>query len=76
MSKLPSISSSTLIKFFEKQGFKIDHQSGSHVVMYDEKTTKRAVIPHPRKDLPRGTVISIIKEAGFTRQDLVNFLYK
>ncbi len=74
MSKLPSISSGILVKFFQANGFIIDHQTGSYLVMYQPYLKKRAVIPHPRKDLPIGTVLAILKEAGFSKKDLLEFL--
>ena len=74
MSKLPSISSRVLIKFFISKGFGIDHQSGSHVIMYNRTLKKRAVIPHPKKDLPIGTILAILREAGFHRKDLLDFI--
>ena len=73
MPKLPSTSPKALIRFLKKQGFLIDHQTGSHLVLYRFTDKKRAVIPIHSKDLPKGTLLAILKEAGFTREDFMSF---
>jgi predicted RNA binding protein YcfA (HicA-like mRNA interferase family) len=74
MAKLPSITPKILIKILESSDFKIDHSTGSHYIFYNSKTKRRAVVPFHAKDLPKGTIISILKEAGITKQELENFL--
>ncbi|MFP4807642.1 type II toxin-antitoxin system HicA family toxin, partial [Pasteurella multocida] len=37
---------------------------GSHHIWYSPKTGKTFPVPHPKKDLPIGTVRSIKKSAG------------
>lgn len=69
MPKLPSYKPRRLIKKFQKLGYVIDRQSGSHVIMYHVSSGKRSTIPMHTKDLPKGTLLSIIKEAGLTRDD-------
>ncbi len=61
MPKLPAIKSKELIKILEKLGFELDHSTGSHFIFYNPQTKKRAVIPYHLKDLPKGTLISILK---------------
>lgn len=74
MPKLPSITSKKLVKILKDLGFKLDHSTGSHFIFYDSKTKKRAVVPHHLKDLPRGTLMSILKEVGINRKDFENLL--
>lgn len=69
MSRFPSLTPKKLISFLKKQGFVEDHISGSHVVFYHPIGKKRAVVPFHRKDLPKGTLFSILKEAGFSKKD-------
>jgi predicted RNA binding protein YcfA (HicA-like mRNA interferase family) len=38
--------------------------------MYHPKTRRRAVIPHHLKDIPRGTLNSLLKEAGIPREEI------
>jgi predicted RNA binding protein YcfA (HicA-like mRNA interferase family) len=75
MSNFPSLTSKKLLSFYIKQGFIIDHQSGSHIILYKESDKKRAVIPFHTRDLPRGTIFAILKETGFSKKDFFN-LYK
>lgn len=69
MSKLPVITSKKLVKILKELGFKLDHTTGSHFIFYNPISKKRAVVPHHAKDLPKGTLMSILKEAGITRKE-------
>ena len=71
MPKLPSIKPKSVIAKFKKLGFTTDHQTGSHVVMYNTITKKRAVIPFHPKDLPRGTLSHILKEANIPVEEFL-----
>lgn len=64
MSKLPVLSPKKLIKIFLKEGFIIDHITGSHYVMFNSITNKITTIPYHTKDLPKGTIHTIIKSSG------------
>ena len=74
MFKLPIISSKKLIQILKALGFQLDHTTGSHFIFYNPKTKKRAVIPYHTKDLPRGTIMSILREAGINRKELGDLL--
>jgi len=63
MSKIPSLTSKKLLKILQEAGFEIDHTTGSHYILYHYQTNKRIVIPFHRRDLPKGTVYSILKAA-------------
>ncbi len=60
---MPDFSSSELIKKVEKEGFELHRIKGSHHI-FKHSSGKRVVIPHPKKDLPKGTFYSILKQAG------------
>jgi len=74
MSKLAVISPKKLIKILKSLGFKIDHSTGSHFIFYNPETKKRTVVPCHTKDLPRGTIMSILKEAGISKKEFENLL--
>ena len=74
MSKLPAVKPRDLIKFLEQNGFVLDHVSGSHWVYYHSGSKRRAVVPRHNRDVPRGTLFSLLREAGFSRDDLSDFL--
>ncbi|OGG87565.1 hypothetical protein A3B87_02380 [Candidatus Kuenenbacteria bacterium RIFCSPHIGHO2_02_FULL_39_13] len=71
MPKLPVIKPRELIRRLVKFGFVIDHQTGSHVVMYSAANHKRAVIPIHTKELPAGTLLAILREGGISKSDIL-----
>lgn len=71
MPNLPSFKPRELIRKFEKAGYIIDRQKGSHVILYDPKEGKRLTIPMHIREMPKGTLLSIIKQAGLTREEFL-----
>ncbi len=74
MSKLPAVKPRDLVKFLEQNGFVLDHVSGSHFIYYHSASKRRAVVPRHNRDIPKGTLFSLLREAGFTRDELLDFL--
>lgn len=74
MSKLPTLTPKKLIKILQKLGFQLDHKTGSHFIFYDSKTKRRAVLPFHAKDLPKGTLLSILRQAGVAKEELKKLL--
>jgi len=74
MPKLPSFTSKKILKILERAGFKIDHITGSHYILFNSSTGKRVTLPFHAKDLPKGTIHSILKSAGITKKDLEKYL--
>lgn len=56
-------SSKEIINRLEKAGFELHRIKGSHHI-FKHNNGKRAIVPHPTKDLPKGTFNSILKQAG------------
>lgn len=71
MPKLPALTSKQIIKKFGKLGFVKDHQTGSHLILYNAETKRRAVIPYHTKDLPKGTLSAILRESQISREELL-----
>jgi len=71
--KLPSIRPRELISKLREAGFVFDrHAKGSHEIWYNPITHKRTVVPnHPGKDISKGTLRAIIKEAGLTLEEFL-----
>lgn len=42
--------------------------------IYHSASKRRAVVPKHNRDLPKGTLLSLLREAGFTRNELSEFL--
>ena len=71
--RLPSFTPKRLISVFRHAGFIIDYQSGSHVVLR-HPDGRRTVIAMHSKDLKRGTLFGIIKQAGYTVEEFLELL--
>ena len=72
--KLPVVSGSEAVKAFLKVGFEFDMQHGSHIIL------RRADPPHRRlsvpnhKELAKGTLRTLIREAGLTVEEFVSLV--
>jgi predicted RNA binding protein YcfA (HicA-like mRNA interferase family) len=74
MPKLPSISSQKLAKALEKAGFLLERTTGSHCIYVHPETHKKAIVPIHSKNVPKGTLSKLIKEAGLDKEDLIDLL--
>lgn len=70
--KLPTISGKEMVKILcNNFDFNVLDQTGSHVILFGERNgiKRKPVVPqHPA--LAKGTLLSILKQAGLTREDL------
>ncbi|PYU53375.1 MAG: hypothetical protein DMG48_03850 [Acidobacteria bacterium] len=73
MPKLPAVRPREVIRFLEHHGFVLDHASGSHFVYYHPNTKRRAVVPQHNRDFPKGTLLSLLREAGSQGMTSSNF---
>ena len=69
-NKTPGYTPKEIIKLLEKKGFIFDRASGSHQVFMLPDGSKRVIVPLHKKDLPKGTVHSILKQAGIDKNEL------
>lgn len=53
----------------KKLGFAQDRQTGSHKVLYEPESKRRAVIPFHLKEIPKGTMSSILREAKISKEE-------
>ena len=54
-----------LIRKLEAEGWFVVTQRGSHVQLKHPQKPGRVTVPHPKRDLPTGTVRSIYRQAGW-----------
>ena len=74
MPKLPIISGQDIVKALGKVGYVIDHQTGSHVILrHKDPPHRRLTVPNHR-EMSRGTLRAIIRQAGLTREDFISLL--
>lgn len=72
--KLPVIKPREVIKALKKKGFEEDRQSGSHLILRDPVTRKIVVVPIHPKDIKKGTLKSIIRQAHLTLEQFLELL--
>ncbi|MBW2172841.1 MAG: type II toxin-antitoxin system HicA family toxin [Deltaproteobacteria bacterium] len=71
MPKLPVISGRKMVHVLRKLGYEEKRQRGSHLIMIKEG--KLIVVPN-HKELRRGTLRSIMREANLTVGELIALL--
>ena len=64
MPRLLGLTPKKVIKILLHEGFIIDHITGSHYVLFNKENGKRITVAYHAKDLPKGTLYSIIKSSG------------
>ena len=74
MPKLPVLTAKDVIRILERRGFILDRVKGSHHIYLYPDNGQRAVVPFHRRDLPQGTLLSILKQAGVNRDELEELL--
>jgi len=63
-------SSKQIIKALERKGFVYISQKGSHIKFHKESFT--VIVPAGRKEIPFGTLKSILRQARLVEEDLKN----
>jgi len=53
-----------IVARLRRDGFELVSVSGSHHKFVHPVTRRQVIVPHPKRDLPRGTVSGIYKQAG------------
>lgn len=73
MSKLPRLSGRDCVKALEKVGFEVKRQEGSHIVLRRNDPFAQLVVPD-HKELDRGTLRAIIRQAGLAVDEFVKLI--
>lgn len=73
MSQLPVISGTECIKALEKADFFVDRQRGSHIILIREEPRTTVTVPN-HKELDKGTLRAIIRQAGLSVDEFVALL--
>ena len=70
---LPVISGRDAVKELRKVGFTIRRQTGSHIVLRRDSPFAQVTVPDHRT-LGRGTLRSIIRQAGLSVEEFIQLL--
>lgn len=71
MPKLPHISGAQAVKIFERLGFVVMRQNGSHIVL--RKGSSGCVVPN-HKEIKVGTLAGILRQAGVSADEFLRAL--
>ena len=72
---LPVIRPTEALRALERAGFFVHRVTGSHhILKHPAKPTLRVTVPFHNRDLKRGTLQSIVKQAGFTNEEFLKLL--
>ena len=74
MPKLPALTPQKLARALEKAGFELIRVRGSHYYYYNQQMEKIAVVPLHSKDLRKGTLHAILKDADLSIEELQDLL--
>lgn len=72
MPRLPVISGDDFVKALQKAGFLWDHTEGSHMILI-HPTGRRLSVPR-HKELGRGLLRVLVRDAGLSRDEFVDLL--
>ena len=64
MGLLSNISGKDAVKIFKKFGYKLDHYTGSHMILYHESRPTLSIPDH--KELAPGLLRALIRKNGLT----------
>ncbi|MGE0455586.1 MAG: type II toxin-antitoxin system HicA family toxin [Vicinamibacteria bacterium] len=73
MTRLPVVSGAQAVKAFERAGWRVDRQRGSHVVMLKAGHIASLSVPQHRELAP-GTLRALIRAAGIDPEDFAVLL--
>jgi predicted RNA binding protein YcfA (HicA-like mRNA interferase family) len=74
-SKIPSVRPKEVVRALEQVGFETWRQKGSHLTLYRASDRRALTIPmHFAKDVPKGTLRTIIRDAGLSVKEFVKLL--
>lgn len=60
-----------LIQLIEGREFQLKRVTESHHIYFHKEQKKTVVVPiHGNKDIPKGTFMSIIKQAGISKDEI------
>lgn len=72
--RVPTLKPREVVGALKKIGFEEIRQTGSHLILANKSNRKVASVPMHSKDIKRGLLMAIIKDAGLTKKEFVELL--
>lgn len=63
-----------VVAALKKAGFKERRQRGSHLLLHNPNRGARVIVPVHTRELPRGTLKSIIAQSGLSVDEFIELL--
>ena len=74
MSKLPVLSGKEVCKALEAIGYRLDHQTGGHIIVGNENPPYRRETVLNHKEITKDTLRAIIRQTGLTLELFLELL--
>jgi predicted RNA binding protein YcfA (HicA-like mRNA interferase family) len=74
MPPVPAVRGDRLVRALEKAGFKVARVVGSHHIMRHPDGRGTTVPVHPGREVAKGTLRGILKDTGFSVEELRSLL--
>ena len=74
MSRLPAVTPRQVVAALKRDGFEQQRQRGSHLFLYHPVRDVVTTVAMHAKDMPRGTLRAILKQAGLTDDEFRELL--
>jgi predicted RNA binding protein YcfA (HicA-like mRNA interferase family) len=71
MAKLPTLRPREVLRVLKRAGFYVHHQTGSHARLLHPTRTDRVTVPIHPGELPAFVLMSIIRQAGMTKEEFL-----
>ena len=66
--RLRSVKPREFVRKMRLAYFMVDHQTGSHMILLNQRGV-RLVVPMHAREMKRGLLMDLLKQAGLTRQE-------
>jgi len=72
--RLPAITPRQMVRALQRAGFVIDRQTGSHLILRHPQTRRKVTAPQHNRDMRRGLMLALIRQAGLTPEEFAELL--
>lgn len=71
--RLPFVSSDEIIKFLSRRGFSVVRQRGYHISLHKKEANSTLLVVVPRrKEIKKGTLLSILRQAKISKEEFMS----
>ena len=74
MSPLPVVSGRDVVRAMAKIGYEVDRQRGSHIILRHPNPPHRRLTVPDHREVAKGTLRSLIREAGLNVEEFEKLL--